>query len=219
MDELKNKVTKTGTTLVGIVCKDGVVVAADRQATAGMMVAEKNTRKIAQINDYLIAAGAGLVSDIQLLVRLTRAELKLKEIKSKTRSTINEGANLFATLVYQNIRKFSPIPGIVGFIIAGFDDDGAKLYLIDPAGAINKVDDYTSEGSGSVFVYGVMEAGYKKDMTLAEGIKLARESVKASTQRDVNSGYGLDIYTVTEKGIQLVVDETIESKFVKKEAQ
>ena len=160
-----------------------------------------------------------MVSDTQLLVRLTRAELKLKEVKSKTRPTINEGANLFATLVYQNIRKYSPIPGIVGFIIAGFDEgESAKLYLIDPAGAINRVEDYTSEGSGSVFVLGVLEAGYKKDMTIAEGVKLARESVKAATQRDVNSGFGLDIYTVTEDGIQQVVEETIESKFVKKEA-
>ena len=78
--------------------------------------------------------------------------------------------------------------------------------------------EYATDGNGSPYAFGVLEAGYRKDMNIQEGIKLARDAIKAATQRDIASGYGLDIFTLTKEGIKHEVAERIESKFVKQEA-
>jgi len=214
-EELKKSVLKTGTSIVGIVCKDGIVMAGDRQVTGGgYIVMNKKYPKIVQINDYLIAGVSGLLSDAQLVAKLTKAELRLKELKSKSRPNVIEGANLLNTLIYQNIRKFSPIPGIVASIIGGFNEDGStKLFPIDPAGAIYAVEDYVADGSGMPYMLGVLERGYREDLTIREGIQLATECIKASTQRDTGSGFGIDVFTITRDGIKQVTRQKIEAVF------
>jgi len=217
-NELKNKVVKSGTTILGIVCKDGIVMASDRQTTVGFTVANKNYPKIIKINDYLIVGMSGILSDAQLLTRLVRAELRLKELKSKRRPTVKEGASLFSSLIYQNIRKFSAIPGIVGIVIGGIDNNGeTKLFSVEPSGAICEIEDYTAEGSGMLYVYGILEKGYRKDITTNEGIKLAVDAIKASTQRDIGSGYGIDVFVIDKKGIRHEVKEKIEPRYMREE--
>jgi len=212
--ELKNSVLKTGTTILGIVCKDGVVMASDRQVTAGgRLVSDKNYVKTIKINDYLLAGLAGLVSDAQLVERLVRAELKLKELRAKSRPTVKQGANLLAKIVYQNIRKPSPIPGIVAILVGGVDEDGtATFYTVDPSGAMSEVKEYGADGSGALFVLGLLERQYKKDITLKQGVELAKEALMSSTQRDVYSGYGIDIFTISKEGIKKVVEQKIKSE-------
>ena len=99
-EELKKNILKTGTSIVGIVCKDGIVMAGDRKATAGNITMSKNECKISEVNDYLIFAGTGTASDLVMLKKLARAELRLKELKSKKRPTVKEGANLIGMLAY-----------------------------------------------------------------------------------------------------------------------
>src|SRR3989344_8739978 len=107
-EELKNSVLKTGTSILGIVCKDGVVMAGDRQVTGGQsIVMDKNYQKIFQTNNYLVASYTGGVSDAQFLNKIVAAELRLKQLRSKSRPTIKEAANLFAMLTFKNIRQFS----------------------------------------------------------------------------------------------------------------
>ena len=84
--ELKNNVLKSSTTILGVVCKEGVVMGADRQTTAGNLVMSKNTQKAVQINDYLVVSGTGNASDIEMQKKLIAAELRLKELKSKSES-------------------------------------------------------------------------------------------------------------------------------------
>ncbi len=119
---------KTGTTTIGIVCSDGVVLAADRRATSGNMIIDKNFTKIHNVTDNIALTIAGTVSDVQLLVKLIRAELKLKSIRTDRDVTVKEAANLLAGMVYSNIRKFSVIPGISHFIIGGKDNAGFHLF-------------------------------------------------------------------------------------------
>jgi len=213
--ELKKSALKTGTSIVGIVCRDGIVLAGDRQVTGGgYIVMNKRYPKIVQINNYLLAGVAGLLSDAQLIAKLTKAELRLKELKSKQRPSVKEGANLFTNLIYQNIRKLSPIPGIVAGIVAGFDeDDSTKLFSIDPAGAIYEVEDYVADGSGMPYILGVLERRYKETMTVKEAVDLAIECIKASTQRDTGSGFGIDVFTVTKDGIKQVAKQKIEAVY------
>ncbi len=213
--ELKNSILKTGTTILGIICKDGVVMAADRQVTAGNIVMSKNTKKVVQINDYLVVSWTGGAADAQRQGKLIAAELKLKELRSKSRPSVKQAANLVSTIAYSSIRQPSMIPNIVGTLIGGFNEDGTfGLYTIEPAGTVIKVEDYDANfGSGMPYVMGLLERQYKKGMTLKEGIELAKEALKSSTQRDIGSGYGIDIFTITKEGIKKVVEQEINPEY------
>ena len=113
---------KTGTTTVAIKCSDGVVLAADKRATAGYLVANKKVEKIVKITDNLAVTTAGTVSDIQLLIKLIRAELKLKSIRINRDLSVKEAVSLLSNMVYNNIRKFSTIPGISHVIVGRKDE-------------------------------------------------------------------------------------------------
>lgn len=213
--ELKNSILKTGTTILGIVCKDGVVMASDRQITAGNLVVGKNYLKTILINDYLAISFTGMVSDAQRVPKLLAAELKLKELRSKTRPTIKQAASLLSNISYHGIRQPSMIPQQAGFLLGGFNEDGdAELYTIEPAGSVVKVEDYDANfGSGMPYVLGLLERQYKKGLSIEEGIELAKEALKSSTQRDIASGYGIDVFTITKDGIKKVVDQEIKPEY------
>lgn len=210
MDE-KN-ITKTGTTTVGILCKEGIVIAADKRATMGHFIAGKNVDKVFQIDDNIVITIAGLVADAQLLVKLIKAELKLKKVRTERAIELKEATNLLAGMSYSNIRKMSMVPGIVGFLIGGKDKYGYHLYNIDVAGGITEEEEYTADGSGSVFAYGVFETLYKKGMSIEDGIKLAVKALNAAMQRDSASGSGIDIVTVTDKGFKKIMTKEVNAK-------
>jgi proteasome beta subunit len=214
-NELKNTILKTGTTIIGIVCKDGVVMASDRRATAGNIIMNKNTEKAVQINDYLVISGTGNASDIEMQKKVIAAELRLKELKSKKQPTIREAANLIGMMTYHNIRNPSMIPSIVGTLVAGMNDDGScELYTIEPAGTAFKVEDYDANfGSGMPYVLGLLERQYNSNMNVDKGVELAVEALKSSTQRDTGSGNGIDVFSITKKGIVHVVKQDITPEY------
>ena len=213
--ELQNSILKSGTTIIGLVCKDGIVMGSDRQTSAGHLVMSKNTQKAVQINDYLVLSGTGNASDIEMQKKVITAELRLKELKSKKRPTVREAANFIAMMTYRNIRQPTMIPSMVGTLVAGFNPDGTtELYTIEPAGTAMKVEDYDANfGSGMPFVLGFLERQYKKDLSIEEGIILVTESLKSSTQRDMGSGHGIDIFTIKKEGIKHEVAQEITSEF------
>ena len=203
--------TRHGTTTIGLMCKDGIVLAAEKRATAGTFVADKKSEKIYKITDNLVVTTAGTVSDAQLLTKLIRAELKLKEVRTDRGSTAKEAANLLASLIYGNIRKYSLIPGITQFLLAGTDKEGYHLYDLFVDGSVMECDEYVSSGSGSTVVYGVLEAMYRKEMTIKEGIELCVKCLNVAMQRDIASGNGMLIYTISKDGIKKVLDRDIDS--------
>ena len=200
---------KTGTTTVAIVCKDGLVLGADKRATSGYLIANKKFDKVMKVTDDLAVTVAGTVSDVQLLVKYIKSELKLKEIRTSRNNTVKEAANLLAMMVYGNIRKFSVIPGICHFILGGKDNSGLFLYDIGPDGSIAEIDDFVSSGSGSVMAYGVLETLYKEGMSVEEGVKLVAKAVNAALQRDIASGNGLDVVTITKDGVKKVMTRVV----------
>lgn len=209
-----NETLKTGTTTLGLVGKDLVVLAADKRATAGDMIVNKKAQKIFRIAENLAVTVAGTVSDIVLLIKLIKAELKLKEVRIGRKSSVKEAANLLATYVYSNIRNFSVIPGVTHFLMAGYDEKGLHLFDIFPDGTAIDIEEYVSSGSGSVFVYGVMEANYKNELNEKEAIELANKAVNAALQRDTCSGGGVDIWVVDKKGIRVVMEKTLTQKTI-----
>ncbi|MDP3990291.1 MAG: proteasome subunit beta [archaeon] len=200
---------KTGTTTVGIVCKDGIVLAADMRATAGTMIVDKTAEKVHILSDDFAVTWAGTVSEAQLLTRLTRAELKLKEVRTSKKPTTKEAANLIGGLLYSTIRRPSMLPGIAHFLLAGKDVDGVHLYDLFPDGSVTLIKDYVSSGSGSVFAYGVLEIQHNKNMNVEEGVKLAVRAVNTALQRDSCSGNGINVVVVTSKDIKHVMHKEV----------
>lgn len=107
------------------------------------------------------------------------------------------------------------IPNIVGTLIAGVDESGEiELYTVEPAGGVYKVKEYDANfSSGMPYILGLLERQYKKDLTIKEGIELAKESLKSSTQRDVGSGNGIDVFAITKDGIKHVISEGITPEY------
>lgn len=210
-EEIQKNILKSNTSIVGIVCKDGVVVGADRRSTAGTIVLSKDSKKIRKVTDYLIAAYTGGVADIQLTNKILAAELRLKELRTRVRPTVEEASHLLSMLTYRGIRTPSMIPSIVGTLVAGIDPDGnIALFTVEPAGSVIEVEDYDANfSSGMPYILGLLEREYKKDITVQEGIELAKECIKSSTQRDIGSGNGIDVFSLTKSGINHVVSEEI----------
>ena len=210
MDETNRM--KTGTTTLAILCKNGIVVAADKRATAGHFIADPRVTKIHPVTENIVVTMAGTVSDAQLMVKLAKANLQLKKLKTYRDVNVKEAANFMSGMVYSNIRKMSMIPGISHFIMAGKDDDGFHAYDIYADGSITKVEDFISSGSGSVMAYGVLETLYKKEMTIEEGKKLAIKSINAALARDSASGNGLDMTIITEKGVEKLPAKLVDTR-------
>ncbi len=203
---MSEDVVKTGTTTVGIVCKDGIVLAADKRATAGYLIADKHTKKVNLLNDRIAVTMAGSASDGQLLVKLSQAEIRLKEIRTGSPISIKEAANLVGMMIYNNVRRMSMIPSISHFLMAGVDSEGFHLYDLFADGTVSEMNDYVSSGSGSVMAYGVLETLYNPEMSVADGIKLVVKCINAAVQRDIASGNGISVFTITKDGAREVAN-------------
>lgn len=207
---MNKDVIKTGTTTVGLVCKDGVILGADRRASAGYMVADKRAHKVIQINDEMALTIAGLVSDAQLLTKIIKAQLKLIEIRKGRKSTVKQAANLLAGLVYGSVRRMSMVQSIVGFLLAGKDNRGFHLFNVGIDGSLSEMDDYVCDGSGMMFATGVLEANYRKNMSLNEGMKLVIQALTTAMKRDIATGNGIDIFTITKDGAKFALRKELE---------
>ena len=220
MDEdFKKNIMKSGTSLVGIVCKDGVVMAGDRRSTAGGIIMSKRSPKVIKINDYLVMSGTGVASDIDMNQRVFAAELKLKELKTKSRPTVKEAASLVGMMIYRNIRTPSMIPSLVGLLVGGVNKDGtAELYTIEPAGGVYPVEDFDANfSSGMPYILGLLERKYKKDMSIKEGIELAKECIQVAIERDNASGNGVDVFSITSQGVKHEIAQDLSPTFVERQ--
>ncbi len=202
---------KTGTTTVGIVTKDGVVLATEHRASMETFIAHKVAQKLYKLDTNLGMTTAGLVGDLQVLVRYMRAEISLYRLRRDTLMPVNAAATLLSNIL--NERKFFPY--YVGLIIGGYDSRGYHVFSIDAAGGAIE-DKYASVGSGSLFVYGVLEDRWSDDISLSEGIDLAIRGINAAIRRDAASGDGISVATITkEKGFEELSTEEVESRMKK----
>jgi len=203
----EEKVKETGTTTLGLVCKDGVVLATERRATMGGMIAHKTTKKLFQIDEHLALTTAGLVGDVQILARYLRAEAKLYRLSTGIPMPVEAAATLMANILNKN--KFTPY--YVQLIIAGYDLEGAHVYSLDAAGGAIP-DRYVSTGSGSPYVYGVLEDQYRDDMDIEEGLNLAIRAISAAMKRDSASGDGIDVAVITKEGFRFIPEDEVRKR-------
>lgn len=202
---------KKGTTTLGLVCDEGVVLATEKRATKGHMIAHKDTKKMFSIGDNLGLTIAGLVGDGQAISRYLSSEVELYTLKREKGMTVNGAATLLSNIL-QGRRM---LPYFVGLILGGIDSEGGHVYAVDAAGGAIS-DKYVSEGSGSPYVYGVLEDHYKKEMTIDEGVDLAVLSLMVSSSRDSASGDGIKVAKITkEEGFEEIEDEEIDNRISK----
>jgi len=201
---------KTGTTILGLVCKDGVVIATERRATMGTLIAHKATKKLYRIDDHLAMATAGLVGDLQILARYLSAEANLYRLKRDAQMPILSAATLMSNILNQ--RKFYPY--YVQLIIGGWDAAGGHVYSLDAAGGAIP-DKYTSGGSGSPYVFGVLEDSFRDDMTANEGVDLAIRAVTAAMGRDCASGNGIDVAIINDKEFKVIPEDEVKKRLQK----
>lgn len=198
---------KKGTTTLGLICDDSVVLAAEHRATMGTMIAHKVAKKVFKIDDHLVLTTAGLVGDAQMLARFLKVESELYKLQRETTIPVKGAATLMGNILNQ--RKFAPF--YVQLIVGGVDPSGPHVFSIDAAGGAIE-DIYTTTGSGSPYVFGVLEDHYKEGMSPDEGVDLAIRALSAAIKRDAASGNGMDIVVITPNKYRIISQDQIEKR-------
>ncbi|MHA1231057.1 MAG: archaeal proteasome endopeptidase complex subunit beta [Candidatus Helarchaeota archaeon] len=200
------------TTTAGIVCKNGIVLASDRQATAGYYVAHKHAKKIYKITDHIGMTIAGTVADAQAIIDIMIAECNLYKLDTNTEISVRAAATLLSNILYgQRI-----YPYMLQAIIGGYTkSEGAVLYTLDPLGSLIKEDTVAATGSGTPLAISILEDNYKENITTDEAIPLIIHAVRASIERDVATGYGIDVVIINQDGFNKIEDSLIVSELEK----
>jgi len=184
-----------GATTVGVVCPDGVILASEKRVSYGYLIVSKGGKKVFKITDRIGAACAGLVSDMQILVREVEAYANLYSLDVSRPISVRSAAKLMSTLLFN--RRLAPL--ITQTIVGGLDEEGATLYALDIMGSVIP-DKYAAVGSGTQIAMGLLEEGYKENLTIEEAKNLVTRSIKSAISRDIMSGNGIDFLIITKDG-------------------
>ena len=194
--KFKTQTFKTGTTTVGLVVKDAVILGTDKRASMGYFVASKTAEKLHMIQEHLYMTIAGGVADAQYLIDVLRAETSLYQLKREKSIKVKSAGKLLSNILYQN--KMYPFQ--VGLILGGVtEEEGPTLLNIGAYGSILP-EKFCAVGSGQNFSYGVLEAKYKDNLTIKEGKQILIKAISSSIIRDMASGNGIDIAIIKKEG-------------------
>jgi len=189
-----------GATTVGIVYRDGVLLASERRVSYGYFVMSKSARKVFKITDTIGAACAGLVSDMQILAKEASAYASIYTYENDRPISVKATAKMVGSLLFQ--RRLMPY--ITQTIIGGIDQDGPSIYVLDLLGSVLP-DKYASVGSGTEISMGLLEDEYKDNMSLDEAKDLMRRAIKAALARDAASGGDVDLLIISKEGTKTEV--------------
>jgi proteasome beta subunit len=188
-----------GTTTVGVVCKDGVILGTDTRATAGNYIASKHAKKIYQITDNLAMTIAGGVAVAQRVVELLKVNTRLYELEKGRQMPVKSAATLISGILFQNREAGAPLP--MQAIVGGFDDNGAHIFNLDPFGSLLE-DKMISTGSGSPFAYGVLEAMYKEEKSVKDMLPVVVRAIDSAMKRDTYTGDSFDVAIIDKNGFR-----------------
>jgi proteasome beta subunit len=185
-----------GATAVGVTYKDGVVLGAERRITLGSYVVSKTGKKVFKVTDTVGAVCAGMVADMQNLVKEVGVYAKLKELEARRQLKASAVAKLTSVIMFE--RRFSPL---LTQVILGGVDAKPKVWVLDPLGSLI-TDEYASVGTGAEMATGVLEAGFGPGMSEKDARELTVSSIKAAIERDSMSGNGIDLLTLDKSGFR-----------------
>lgn len=200
-----------GTTTIGIVFADGVILATEKRATMGLMIASKKAKKVYQVADRIGMTTAGGVGDAQQLARILNVECNLYQIRRSRPITVGATATLLSNYLNQN-RYF---PYYVQLLVGGVDEKGPSVYSVDAMGGATKEEEIVATGSGSPMAYGVLEDRFRPDMTEEQAIEIAVRGLKSAMKRDAGSGEGIHVVAITKDKFQTLSEDSIKKYLAK----
>lgn len=188
---------KTGTTIMAVTFAGGVVMAADTRTSTGEYVANRASRKISKIHDKIFVCRCGSAADTQALTGFVINYLGQHAVELGKAPTVNTAASLFKMIAYNNKDNL-----MAGMIIAGWDEKrGGQVYSVPLGGSMHRVP-LAADGSGSGYISGLLDAGYRPDMTKAECLEFCRKAVAHAMSRDGSSGGMIRTLVVSKEGIE-----------------
>jgi len=190
------KAIKTGTTIVGIIYKDGVILGADTRATEGPIVADKNCEKIHFLAKNMYCCGAGTAADTEMTTQMIASQLELIRLNTGRIVPVVTAMTLIKRMLFRYQGHIS-----AALVLGGVDNSGAYIYSIHPHGSTDKLP-YTTMGSGSLAAISVFEARWKPDLSEEEGKKLVRDAIAAGVFNDLGSGSNVDLCVIKKDSTQ-----------------
>ena len=184
-----------GATAVGITYNDGVLLAAEKRVSYGNFVVNKNTKKTFNVTDHVGAACAGMVADMQVLVRQVSALSKIRKLETRRNIEPNSVAKLMSVIMFE--RRYFPL--LTQVVVGGVTTGKPEIYTLDPLGSVLP-DKYAAVGTGAEMALGVMDAEFSDDMDEEKATNLALKAIRSSIQRDSASGDGIDILIINKNG-------------------
>jgi proteasome beta subunit len=184
-----------GATAVGITYNDGVLLAAEKRVSYGNFVVNKNTKKTFNVTDHVGAACAGMVADMQVLVRQVSALSKIRKLETRRNVEPNSVAKLMSVIMFE--RRYFPL--LTQVVVGGVTTGKPEIYTLDPLGSVLP-DRYAAVGTGAEMALGVMDAEFSEDFDEEKATNLALKAIRSSIQRDSASGDGIDILIINKNG-------------------
>ena len=183
-----------GATVVGISYNNGVILAAEKRVSFGNFVVNKSIKKTFPVTDHVGAACAGMVADMQVLVRQVEALAKIRKLETRREMPPNSVAKLMSVIMFE--RRYFPL---LTQVIVGGINSKPEIYTLDPLGSVLP-DEYAAVGTGAEMALGIMDAEFKPNMTEEKAKELAIRAIKSAIQRDSSSGDGIDVLVVSKTG-------------------
>jgi len=202
MRETPNELVMKGTTTIGVVCKDGVILASDTRVTMGYFIAHHKGKKIYPVDDHLAMTISGNVADAQKAVDILKANANLYKLNNERPMPVNTAARVLANLLFST--RYAPL--VAQVLVGGVDDTGPRIYEIDPFGSVTE-ERCISTGSGSPIALGVLEDRYKEDVRIKDFAPTVIKAVKSAMKRDSASGDSFDVVIIDENGLKDLSDE------------
>ncbi|MCL6579161.1 MAG: archaeal proteasome endopeptidase complex subunit beta [Candidatus Bathyarchaeota archaeon] len=201
-NDLEKRLVLKGTTTIGVVCKDGVILASDTRVTMGFYVAHKHGKKIYKIDDHIGMTIAGSVADAQRTVDIVTANAQLYKINMNRPMPVNSAARIIANLLFST----RYVPFLAQVLVGGVDDTGPHVFSLDPFGSLTE-EKCVATGSGSPIAYGVLEDQYKEDMSVEELLPIIAKAVGSAMKRDAASGDSFNIAVIDGNGYRELTDK------------
>ena len=198
---------KKGTTTCALICKDGVVLAADTRASAGFFIADRHVMKIQKVDRHLGMTIAGGVADAQNLVDIMRYNSNIYRLSNKELIPVKSAARLCSNVLF-NQRYF---PYYVQIIVGGYDNkEGGQIYNIDLFGSMT-TEKFISTGSGSPVAYGYLETEFKEDSSVNDAYKVAIQAIAAAIRRNAGTGDNINAVIIDKDGYRELSNEVKEA--------
>ncbi len=202
MPEIPNELILKGTTTVGVICRDGVILASDTRVTMGFFVAHHKGKKVYKIDDHLAMTISGNVADAQKAVEILKVNAQLYRLNTGRPMPISSAARLISNLLFSS--RYAPL--IAQILVGGMDTTGPHIFSVDPFGSITE-EKCVATGSGSPVAYGVLEDKFKQDASIKDTLPIIVRAVDSAMKRDSASGDNFDVSVIDKKGYRELSDK------------